>query len=159
MGAVYLLPGEEPKPPILSDVFEGFTIESDDTGTDGTGAVSGSGVRSGVRRHYRFYCLDFPTIHTYDALNQLLWRFDPLNGTTGFTYDANGNLLSVTDARSNATSYAYDNMDRLATRVDLLTRSESYQYDLAGDMRQLMDRKSKVTKVWAADKYLAGCRC
>jgi len=34
-------------------------------------------------------------------------------------------------------------MDRLATRVDLLTRSESYQYDLAGDMTQLMDRKSQ----------------
>ena len=35
-GAVYLLPGEEPKPPILSDVFEVFTIEGNDTRTDGT---------------------------------------------------------------------------------------------------------------------------
>ena len=100
-----------------------------------------------------------PAIHTYDALNRLPWRLDPLNGTTGFTYDANGNLLSVTDARSNATTYAYVNMDRLATRVDLLTRSESYQYDLAGDMTQLMDRKSKATKVWEADKSFTGCRC
>jgi len=81
-------------------------------------------------------------------LNRLPWRLDPLNGTTGFTYEANGNLLSVTDARSNATTYAYVNMDRLATRVDLLTRSESYQHDLAGDMTQLMDRKSKATKAW-----------
>jgi len=50
-------------------------------------------------------------------------------------------------------------MDRLATRVDLLMRSESYQYDLAGDMTPLMDRKSKATKVWEADKYFTGCRC
>jgi len=35
-GAVYLLPGEEPKPPILSDVIEVLTIESNDSGTDGT---------------------------------------------------------------------------------------------------------------------------
>jgi len=76
-------------------------------------------------------------------LNRLAWRLDPLNGTTGFTYDANGNLHSVNDPRSNATTYAYVNMDRLATRVDLLPRSESYQYDLAGDMTQLMDRKSQ----------------
>ena len=91
-------------------------------------------------------------------MNRRPWGLDPLSGTTGFTCDANGNLLSVTDARSNATTYAYVNMDRLATRVDLLTRSESYQYDLAGDMTQLMDRKSKVTKLWEADKYLTGCR-
>ncbi|MDZ4345910.1 MAG: hypothetical protein U1E51_26145 [Candidatus Binatia bacterium] len=50
-------------------------------------------------------------------------------------------------------------MDRLATRVDLLTRSESYRYDLAGDMTQVMDRESKATKVWEADKYFTGCRC
>jgi len=91
-------------------------------------------------------------------LNRLPWRVDALDGTTGFIYDASGKLLSVTDTRSNATTYTFDNMDRLATRVELLTRSESYQHDLAGDMRQLMDRKSKVTKVWAADKYLAACR-
>ncbi|MBI2232223.1 MAG: hypothetical protein HYU46_24400, partial [Deltaproteobacteria bacterium] len=48
-------------------------------------------------------------MHTYDALNRLPWRLDPLNGTTGFTCDANGNLLGVTDARSNATTYAYVN--------------------------------------------------
>ena len=35
-GAVYLLPGEEPKSPILSDVFEALTIESNECGTDGT---------------------------------------------------------------------------------------------------------------------------
>ena len=34
--AVYLLAGEEPKPSILSDVFEVLTIESNDSGTDGT---------------------------------------------------------------------------------------------------------------------------
>ncbi|MDP2603493.1 MAG: hypothetical protein Q8S00_13010 [Deltaproteobacteria bacterium] len=79
-------------------------------------------------------------------MNRLPWRLEALNGTTGFSYDANGNLLSVTDPRSNATPYAYVTMDGLATRVDLLTRSESYQYDLAGDMTQLMDRKSKVKK-------------
>jgi len=45
------------------------------------------------------------------------------------------------------------------TRVDLLTRSEGYQHDLAGDMTLLMDRKSKATKVWEADKYFTGCRC
>ena len=44
-------------------------------------------------------------------------------------------------------------MDRLVTRVNLLTRSGSYQYDPAGDMTQLMDGKSKATKVWEADKY------
>ena len=81
-------------------------------------------------------------------MNRLPWRLDPLNGTTGFTYNAPGNLLSVTNPRSNATTYAYVNMDRLTTRVDLLTRSESYQCDLAGDMTQLMDGKSKATKVW-----------
>jgi hypothetical protein len=50
-------------------------------------------------------------------------------------------------------------MDRLATRVDLLTKSESFQHDLAGDMTQLMSRRSKATKVWKADKYFTGCRC
>ena len=50
-------------------------------------------------------------------------------------------------------------MDRLATRVNLLTRSESCQHDLAGDMTQLMDGKSKATKVREADKYFTGCRC
>ena len=70
-------------------------------------------------------------------MNRLPWRLDPLDVTT----------------------YAYVNMDRLATRVDLLMRSESYQYDLAGDMTPLMDRKSKATKVWEADKYFTGCRC
>ncbi len=34
--ALSSLPGEEPKPPVLSDVFEVFTIESNNTGTDGT---------------------------------------------------------------------------------------------------------------------------
>ncbi len=87
-----------------------------------------------------------PDNPTYDVLNRLPWRIEPLNGTTGFTYDGNGNLLSVTDRRSTATAYTYDNMDGLATRVNPLTRSESYQYDLAGDMTQLMDRKSKVKK-------------
>ena len=79
-------------------------------------------------------------------MNRLPWRLDALNGTTGFIYDASGKLLSVTDPRSNATTYAYVTMDGLGTRVDLLTRSGSYQYDLAGDITQLMDRKSKVKK-------------
>jgi len=70
---------------------------------------------SDVRLHFSDFIVS--ASHTYDALNRLPWRLDPLKGTTGFTYDANGNLLSVTDARSNATTYAYINMDRLATRV------------------------------------------
>jgi YD repeat-containing protein len=54
---------------------------------------------SGVRIHYSDFIVSTSRMHTYDALNRLSWRLDPLNGTTGFTYDANGNLLSVTDAR------------------------------------------------------------
>ena len=47
---------------------------------------------SGVRLHYSDFIVS--ASHTYDALNWLPWRLDPLSGTTGFTYDAKGACLA-----------------------------------------------------------------
>jgi RHS repeat-associated protein len=54
------------------------------------------------------------TSYSYDLLDRLATRTDPLNQTKNYTsYDANNNLLTLVDRKGQQVSYTYDSLNRL----------------------------------------------
>jgi len=95
--------------------------------------------------------LNYETVYTYDALDDLaavvqagshnrnfvsdsLKRLtsasNPESGTVAYTYDANNNVLTKKDARSVTTTYSYDKLNRMTAKTYTDgTATISYVYD------------------------------
>jgi RHS repeat-associated protein len=79
------------------------------------------------------------TTHTYNGMNQLEARTDPLNRTESFSYDLNGNLKTVTDRKGQTTTHTYDAQDR-RIRTDYADGSSvTFTYDPAGNLLTAVD--------------------
>src|SRR5207247_4628917 len=55
------------------------------------------------------------TTHTYDAMDRLATRVDPLGGSEAFVYDLAGNLTRRTDRKGQLSTFVYDSLNRLTT--------------------------------------------
>jgi RHS repeat-associated protein len=84
------------------------------------------------------------TRFSYDALNRLIGRVNPLSGTTAVTYDGNGNIVTITDPQDQTTSHTHDNMDRLTSRTYPGGGTETYEYDIAGNLARYTDRNGRL---------------
>ena len=92
--------------------------------------------------------LTTPTTWTYDNMDRVQTRTDPLLRGESYGYDLNGNLVSSTDRKSQVTSLTYDPLNRLKlvgynTVVNAgVTSYEStvgYTYDAGNRMTQAVD--------------------
>ena len=52
------------------------------------------------------------TSYTYNNMDRLTGRTDPLSRSESYSYDGNGNLTQFTDRRGKVTAYTYDNLNR-----------------------------------------------
>ena len=52
------------------------------------------------------------TTYTYDSMNRVKTRTDPLSRQESFIYDLNGNLIKRTDRKNQVTSLSYDALNR-----------------------------------------------
>jgi len=53
--------------------------------------------------------------NTYDNMDRVIGRTDPLGRPESFVYDAAGNLIRFTDRKGQITTYIYDALNRLST--------------------------------------------
>jgi RHS repeat-associated protein len=79
------------------------------------------------------------TTYTYNTMDRVATRTDPLSRAESFTYDANGNLAEVTDSKGQVTAYTYDALDRLTETTYDDTSTTSYTYDAGDRMTEIDD--------------------
>src|SRR5205085_4610487 len=86
------------------------------------------------------------TTYTYDNMDQVQTRTDPLGRQELYTYDANGNVTSFTDRRGKVTNFQYDHLDRSvfvgfgATGSPAMYESTTnYTYDVLDRLIQASD--------------------
>jgi YD repeat-containing protein len=88
--------------------------------------------------------------HSYDELNRLISSKDAQGYATTLAYDLLGNQTSVKDANNHATTFKYDDLGRLVSMTDPLNNAtgstESYVNDEAGNVIQITDRKSQISR-------------
>ncbi len=87
------------------------------------------------------------TVYTYDNMDRVQTRTDPLLRQEVYSYDVNGNVISLQDRRGKVTTFNYDELDRPAftgfgTVNGNPTTYEStvtYSYDLANRLLNTAD--------------------
>jgi YD repeat-containing protein len=79
------------------------------------------------------------TGYTYNSMDRVATRTDPLSRQETYAYDNNGNLTSVTDRKSQTTTLAYDALDRLTTRTYHDSSTISYTWDAGNRLSQVVD--------------------
>lgn len=87
------------------------------------------------------------TDFTYDTLNNLETRTDPLDRVTTHYYDDSENLTSIVDAESNTTTNEYDERHLLFKVKDANTPQgvTQYDYDDNGNLAQITDSEDNET--------------
>jgi len=89
-----------------------------------------------------------PTVWTYDYMDRVQTRTDPLLRGESFDYDPNGNLVSATDRKGQVTSFTYDPLNRLTLvgyntvvngGVTSYESTTGYTYDAGNRMTQAVD--------------------
>jgi len=82
------------------------------------------------------------TSYTYNPMDRLATRTDPLLRVESFQYDAGGNLTQATDRKGQVTTFTYDALNRRtqATYADVST--STYTYDAADRLAQVVDSVS-----------------
>lgn len=85
------------------------------------------------------------TTYTYNNMDRVATRIDPLANTESYHYDFNGNLVQFTDRRGTVTTYGYDGLDR-RTFAGFNTQSGptydstiGYTYDAGNRLTQVVD--------------------
>ncbi|MCI0717747.1 MAG: peptidoglycan-binding protein [Acidobacteria bacterium] len=87
------------------------------------------------------------TSYTYDNMDRLATRTDPLLNSESYQYDLAGNLTQFTDRRSKVTKFTYDDKQRLGS-VDFGWNGTSYEstiaytYDAVDRLTQVVDSQS-----------------
>ena len=85
------------------------------------------------------------TSYTYENMDRLATRADPLNRTESYQYDMNGNLTQFTDRRGKITTYTYDNLNRrtfagFGTQAGPTYESTiNYTWDAGNRLTQIVD--------------------
>ena len=85
------------------------------------------------------------TEYSYDPLNRLLSRTNPLGFQTQYTYDGIGGLLKWTDANRNTILYQYDSDENLLAMTDALGQQTKYSYDDNNNRSSLTNARGKTT--------------
>ena len=92
------------------------------------------------------------TNDTYDNMDRLQTRTDPLLKNESYVYDAAGNLTLFRDRKLQATVYEYDALNRRTTATYADSSSTMYVYDkgnrLTSITDSIADKSSAVTTVW-----------
>jgi YD repeat-containing protein len=89
--------------------------------------------------------LSAPTIYTYDSMDRLTIRTDPLhlqNVAESYTYYANGNLHTFTDRKGQTTTLSYDSLNRLMQAQFQDNSTIGYVYDSSGRIQYINDSVS-----------------
>jgi RHS repeat-associated protein len=93
--------------------------------------------------------LNHTTTYTYDTMDRVDTRTDPLSRGESYIYDDNGNLLEVTDRKGQVTSYTYDALDRLSTVTYDDLSTTTYTYDAGDRLTQVVDSiAGTITRTW-----------
>ncbi|MCB1766879.1 MAG: RHS repeat protein, partial [Candidatus Competibacteraceae bacterium] len=79
------------------------------------------------------------TVYTYDALDRLISKTDPLGNIWRYEYDGNGNLRYYRDADNQATEFVYDKLDRLTLLRYPDGSTVDYDHDGNGNVVSLTD--------------------
>lgn len=80
--------------------------------------------------------------HTYDVMDRLQSRTDPLGRTESYIYDLAGNLLRSTDRKGQVTTFTYDALNRIS-RVDYADGSfTTFGYDAVSRLTRVTDSTS-----------------
>ncbi len=82
------------------------------------------------------------TSYSYDNMDRVASRTDPLFRQESYLYDANGNLRQVTDRKNQVTGYSYDSLDRLTLVTYADYSTTSYSYDNGNRLTQVVDSPS-----------------
>jgi len=79
------------------------------------------------------------TAYTYDVMDRLSTRTDPLNRTESYAYDFDGNLTQFTDRKGHLATFTYDALNR-RTQASYADGSKvDSVYDAAGRLTHLSD--------------------
>lgn len=80
--------------------------------------------------------------HSYDVMDRLQSRTDPLGRTEGYVYDLAGNLIRSTDRKGQVTTFTYDALNRVS-KVDYADGSSTnFLYDSVGRLTSVTDSLS-----------------
>jgi RHS repeat-associated protein len=86
------------------------------------------------------------TTYTYNSMDRLATRTDPLSNTEIYYYDGNGNLTQFADRRGKVTQYAYDGLNRRTLAKFGMTlgltpyeSSIAYNYDAGNRLTSAVD--------------------
>ena len=85
------------------------------------------------------------TNYTYNAMNELTVKTDPLGLATTYGYDAAGNQVTVKDPMGRITTTAFDALNRPIVVTDPMTNSTTTVYDAAGQVIQVTDPLARIT--------------
>lgn len=77
--------------------------------------------------------------HTYDVMDRLSERTDPLGRTETYAYDLGDNLTQFTDRKGQVTTYTYDALSRLTSVSYADGSTTTLAYDSLGRLMFLLD--------------------
>jgi RHS repeat-associated protein len=79
------------------------------------------------------------TGYSYNTMDRVVSRTDPLDRQETYGYDAHGNLTSVTDRKSQTTTLTYDALDRPTGRTYQDAATIAYTWDAGNRLTQVVD--------------------
>jgi len=79
------------------------------------------------------------TAYTYNNMDQLQTRTDPLLKNESYAYDAAGNLTLFRDRKLQATTYTYDALNRRTNATYADGSSTTYEYDKGNRLKMITD--------------------
>src|SRR4029077_11598003 len=78
------------------------------------------------------------TTYTYNNMDRIETRTDPLLTSESYIYDGNGNLTTFTDRKQQATNVTYDSLNR-RTQATYVDSTVTYTYDAGNRLTQIVD--------------------
>ncbi len=80
--------------------------------------------------------------YTYDVMDRLKTRTDPLGRTETYDYDFLGNLIKLTDQKGQVATFTYDPLNRLATAQWADGRTTTFVYGADNQLLFIQDSQS-----------------
>ena len=85
------------------------------------------------------------TTYTYNNMDRVAMRKNPLLKTESYLYDGNGNLTKLTDRKAQITNYTYDVLDRRTKTTFHDNTSTTYTYDAGNRLTQIQEKNAAGT--------------